>query len=718
MSNRRLHRVLLAGALCVLGFGAMSASAAPWRTYPAGEAPTDRIIVRWRDSGVTAMQITNNADRAARLSRSTGVTLRAVREIHDRLDVVQLDAPVSGAALRRVVAKLGADLAVQYAEPDRIRYALGIPNDPRFVAGSDANGQWQGQWYLNDPTPDTPAAIGATTAWDSATGTPYIIAIIDTGVDYTHPDLGLYASGGKLLPGRDFVCNDAGVDCTSTATGNTFVIANDGDGWDADATDPGDWLTVADVAPGGLCPGEGLGPNKDEAAPSTWHGTRVAGIAGAITNNGVGVAGVAPGAYLLPVRVLGKCQGYMSDIVAGMYWAAGLTTSDTTSFPANAYPAQILNLSLGGTGTCTQTEQDAVNAILQGSHLIVAAAGNDGGPMLAPANCTGVIAVAGIRQIGTKVGYSNVSTTAAAITIAAPAGNCVNLNTFHPWTLPCLFSIETTSNDGSTTLDTDPTHAFYTYALMKPGYTGNILNEGTVGTSFAAPIVSGVAAMMIEANPNLTAVQLTARLQASATPFPVPATAPAGGTCHVAALTTDSTGAYTDVQTDECTCTTATCGAGMLNAAAALARSLYPLASMTTSTDKASVGEHVTLDGSGSSAAGNFTIVSYQWTSDPAVSIENATSAVATIVFPALRPITVTLTVTDSAGRQDTVTKTINSVALSEGGGGGLLGPASLLLLAAGAGMAFRRRQATSAGKLTGSLSHPSRPDRSQGESI
>lgn len=718
MSNRRLHWVLLAGVLCALALGSVSASAAPWRTYPAGEAPTDRIIVRWRDSGVTEMQITSNTDRAARLSRSTGISLRAVRAIHDRLDVVQLDAPLAGAALKRVVAQLGADLAVKYAEPDRVRYALGVPNDPRFVAGSDANGQWEGQWYLNDPTPAVPAAIGATTAWDSATGTPYIIAIIDTGVDYIHPDLGRYGvGGGKLLPGRDFVCNDSGVNCTSTAN-ETFVMANDPDGWDADPSDPGDWLTVADVAPGGLCPGEGQGPNKDQAAPSTWHGTRVAGIAGAITNNGIGVAGVAPGAFLLPVRVLGKCQGYMSDIVAGMYWAAGLTTSDTTSIPVNAYPAQILNLSLGGVGACTQTEQDAVNTILQNSHLIVAAAGNDGGPMLAPANCTGVISVAGIRHTGTKVGYSNVSTTAAAITIAAPAGNCVNLNTFHPWTLPCLYSIETTSNDGLTAPDIDPTHAFYTYALMVPGYTGNILNEGTVGTSFAAPIVSGVAAMMIEANPNLTAVQLIARLQASATPFPVPSPAPAGGVCHVAALTTDSTGAYTDIQTDECTCTTATCGAGMINAAAALARSLNPLASMTTSTDKASVGESVTLDGSASSAAASYTIASYQWTSDPAVSIENATTAVAKLIFPALRPITVTLTVTDSAGRTDTVTKTINSVALSQGGGGGIVGPAGLLLLAAGAGLAFRRRQGMSAAMLRGSLEHPSFPDKSRGESI
>ncbi len=352
----------------------------------AGEAPTDRIIVRWRDTGVSAIQITGTEARAARLSQSTGVALRAVRQIRDRLDVVRLDAPLAGAAMRRVVARLNSDLAVKYAEPDAARYALGFPagppDDPHFVAGSDANGDWLGQWYLKDPSVTAPAAIGATTAWRTASGAPFIIAVLDSGVDYKHPDLGLHGDGkgGKLLPGRDFVCNDSSANCTSAATGYTYVIANDGNGWDIDATDPGDWLTAAQVAPGGLCPGHGEGPSKDQAVSSTWHGTRVAGIAAAITNNGQGIAGVAPGAYILPMRVLGKCQGYMSDIVAGMYWAAGLTTSTASGLAANPYPAQVLNLSLGGSDPCTQTEQDAVTAIIQDGHLIVAAAGNDGGP--------------------------------------------------------------------------------------------------------------------------------------------------------------------------------------------------------------------------------------------------------------------------------------------------------------------------------------------------
>ena len=722
MSNRARHQALIAGALGIVAGAWLTASAAPLRSYALGEAPTDRVIVRWRDTGVAAMQITSNEARAVRLSQSTGIPLRAVREIHDRLDVMRLDAPLRGAAMRDVLARLSADLAVKYAEPDAARYALlypdsGPPDDPHFVAGTDLNGQWLGQWYLKDPDSTAPAAVGATSVWKDyrgapKVGLPYVIAVLDTGIDFNHEDLGLYGRGGKLLPGVDFVCNDSSTNCTSTTAGNTYLIANDGDGWDDDATDPGDWLTLDDIATGGLCPGHGEGLNHDQAVNSTWHGTRVAGIAAAITNNGKGVAGVAPNALIVPVRVLGKCKGYMSDIVEGMYWAAGLATSSATSVRPNAYPAQVLNLSLGGSDPCSKTEQDAVTTITQDGHLIVAAAGNDGGPVLTPASCIGVLSVAGLRHVGTKVGYSNVSSTAAAISIAAPAGNCFYLLE-HPFAALCLYSIETTSNEGKTLL-LDPVSgglpSFYTYAQMVPGYSGNILNEGTAGTSFAAPIVAGVAVMMIQANPNMNASQLIARMQAGALPFPVPATAPTGGICHVATLAQDSGGVYNDIQIKDCQCTTATCGAGMLNAPGAIAQALYPLASLITSTDKATVGETVKLDGSASTASSG-TIASYQWKANPDVSIANATSAKATLVFPALRPITVTLTVTDSFGRQDVATRTINSVALSAGGGGGSMGPAGLLALALGALAAgFRRRWSASPAMLCGWLPRRLRP--------
>ena len=707
MFSRSRHAKRLAGALCALVVVASglapAASAAPWRAFSEGNLPNDRVIVKWRDSGVAAVQIPTTEARAARLSQATGIALQPLRQIRGRLDVMRLANPMAGAALRQVLARLNADPSVQYAEIDGRRYALAAPNDPRFLAGGDANGQWQGQWYLNDSSSTTPAAIGATTAWDSAKGVGQVIAVIDTGIDLTHPDLGLYGDGrgGKLLPGFDFVCNDSGKNCASGTTGNTYLQANDGNGWDGDSTDPGDWLSTAEVAKGGPFASCGDGPNNDQAIDSTWHGTRVAGIAAAITDNALGVAGVAPEALILPVRVIGKCSGFVSDIVAGMYWAAGMTEADITSagtsVPSNLHPAQVLNLSIGGRAPCSQTEQAAVSAIGV-AHVIVIAAGNDGGPVSAPANCMGAVAVAGLRHIGTKVGYSNVSSTAAAVTIAAPAGNCVNLNSTHPFTLPCLYSIETTSNDGLTT----PGKPFYTYALMRPGSKGNLLNEGSAGTSFAAPIVSGVIALMIDANPKLSVAELVARLKDSATPFPTPATPASGGTCHVATLAQDANKNYSDVQDKDCQCTTATCGAGMVNAAAALGRAQFPLPSITTSASKATIGQSVTLDGSASTAANGYRITAYHWSSDPTVEIANATSAVAKLVFPALRPLTLTLLVTDNAGRQAFTTATIDSQILKAGGGRGALGTSALLGLAFGAGITFLRRRGIRAAMLGG----------------
>ncbi len=681
------RRSIAAVFVTALALATSLAGAAPYRRS-AVALPTDRVIVKWREQGVAAMRIDSVEGRAAQLQSSSGVRLRALRNVHDKLDVLRLDRALTGRALQSTVARLRLDPSVEYAEPDaRVSahaFPADPPDDPRFVAGEDATGSWRGQWYLQDGLAQnaaaaTPSALGATTAWTTTTGTPNIIvAVLDTGIDFDHPDLGRHAAGGPVLPGRDFVGCDDGTDSCSDAT--NALIANDGDGWDADATDPGDWVDSGDL-------GAASGVFADcETGDSSWHGTRVAGIIAARTDNATGMAAIAPGVLIQPVRVLGKCTGYLSDVIAAMRWAAGLSVAGVA---VNPTPATIINLSLGAPQPCSTAEQDAVDEIKTRGVVIVASAGNDGGPVNTPANCQGVIAVAGLRHAGTKVGYSSVGSTAASVSIAAPAGNCVNITTGSE----CLYSIETASDAGKTVLASP----VYTYSVLKPGYTGNTTNVANVGTSFAAPMVAGVAALMASVNLNLTPSLLAARMQAAATPFPAPTVdennAPIA-TCTVRSAATDGDGNYTDVPAEPtaCVCTTATCGAGMVNAATAVAAALRPIARFTASDGTGSVGQTIRLDGGASAAANGHTITTWTWTSSPSVSIEGANRSVASFVFPALRPITVTLTVADDAGRQDAATLTIDSsTGIGSGGGSGALG-AELLALAGLALARWRRR--------------------------
>src|ERR1700730_13364345 len=145
-----------------------------------------------------------------------------------------------------------------------------------------------------------------------------------------------------------------------------------------DASDPGDWVTQADLAKPECSSGT--------AGNSSWHGTRVSGLLGALSNNGTGIAGVTWSAWLLPVRVLGKCGGLDSDIVAGMLWAAGIPVSGA---PNNPYPARIENMSLGGTGSCPRLYADVIAQLTAKGVLVVASAGNEGGAGGRGAHCAG-----------------------------------------------------------------------------------------------------------------------------------------------------------------------------------------------------------------------------------------------------------------------------------------------------------------------------------------
>ena len=594
-----------------LGVAGVSTEFNPVRTRPhaTADAAVEHLIIKLRETAsagaVTAAavaseeaQIEAGRQRVAILAGRHGLMLKMTRAITARMHVMHLDSALAAESLAKTLEALRGDPEVEYAEVDQRRYAHATPNDSLFATQ---------QWYLQNSAA-TPAAIDAMTAWDTTTGSAtLVIADLDTGVRYDHPDLLATSAGGRLLPGYCFI-SDSFVANNTTCPG-------------ADASDPGDWVAQSDLSHPECSGGT--------AQNSSWHGTRTAGILGAITNNMTGIAGVTWQTQILPVRVLGKCGGSDSDIVTAMLWAAGIhVTVNGVAVPDNTHPARVMNMSFGATGSCPSVYTDVINQLTAKGVLIVVSAGNEGGPVDAPANCAGVAGVGGIRHVGTKVGFSSLG---PEVALSAPAGNCVN-------TAPgstCLYPITTTFNQGTTTPGTN-------------GYTDQV-NNPNLGTSFSAPLVSGIGALMAAMNSTLNSCRLISRLKEGALPFPQTSTT-SSTMCHVPA-------GASDVQTSECICTLdgKTCGAGMANAPGALKAAVRPVAAVTVPST-VTAGQGVMLQGGASAAVPGHTITTYQWASVGAqtLSVQNGTTATATVTAPSCGLGTVRLTVTDDMNRQDT----------------------------------------------------------------
>jgi serine protease len=591
---------LLAASLWLAAAGHAQESNPARRLPPNFTDDTSRVLVKLLGEVAKGEQATQSAsDKVAALAVRSRVALRGRRALGSSLHVLELD---SGESTEAQLERLRADAEVEYVELDRRRFVHALPNDPLYTQ----------QWY-QQVNAATPSAIDAEHAWDVTSGTTgVVIAVLDTGVRFDHPDLGRAQLGGRLLPGYDFVANAA--------------TANDGNGRDADPSDPGDFVTQAD---------RGTSPFQNcEAVDSSWHGTRVAGIVGARTNNSEGMAGTTWAPWVLPVRVLGKCGGFDSDILAGMLWAAGVHVDGV---PDNPYPARVENLSLGSISACSFAYQDVIEELAVRGTLVVASAGNEGGPVGSPANCVGTVGVAGLRHAGTKVGYSSLG---PEVALSAPAGNCVNLQG------ACLFPISTTTNLGTTV----PGANSYTDQINR-----------NVGTSFSAPIVAAIAGLMSSVNGNLSPAQMRARLIEGATaPFPV-SSDPTVPMCHVPA-------GPGDVQGLECSCTTSTCGAGMANAAAAVAAARRPIAAMITPAS-VSAGQNVLLSAAGSAAACNRTLAAFEWSvaAGPGVITGNPTPDSAVVVAPAAGSFTVRVTVRDDQGRADTADVLVTPTAATTG---------------------------------------------------
>lgn len=465
---------------------------------PRAGMPTARIIVKFRDPALARAAVLEAAP-LARLSAAAGLPLAHDRRMSGEAQLLRLPRRLPLSEVESIAKRLAALPEVEYAEPDLVLFPARLPNDPLYG----------NQWHYQEPF-SAPGGINLPPAWDFTQGSPsVVVAVIDTGLrPHADIDNNILDNSGHVVPGYDFVSADAALGCPTTAPYNGACVANDGDGRDSDPSDPGDWISAGEsngTEAGGFfagCP----------VSSSSWHGTHVAGTIGAQSDNALGVAGINWQAKILPVRVLGKCGGYISDIIDGARWAAGLSVPGV---PANSNPAKVLNLSLGGPSpSCPAALQNAINEIRAAGAVVVVAAGNANVDASGetPANCNGVITVAAVRRDGGRASYSNFG---SAVEIAAPGGDA-------PLASDGVLS---TWNNGSTTPGSDA------YAWM-------------AGTSMAAPHVSGVVSLMLSLNPSLTPDEILTKIQATARAFP--------------------TGTGSD-------CSTSLCGAGIINAAAAVA---------------------------------------------------------------------------------------------------------------------------------------------------
>lgn len=441
---------------------------------------TDRLIVKFKDP-VLGKAAALRPEFVRAFGARGGVALNHLRVMSGNNQVFKLPRRMKLDEAQGIAKKLSQDPDVEYAVPDRLMFPMQVPNDTSYAS----------QWHYKSPDLDNErAGINLPPAWDVTTGSSsVVVGVIDTGI-VNHADL-----QGRVLPGYNFVSDP--------------VMAGNGVGRTSDASDLGDWVTSQESSDpsSGLC--------GCYVTNSSWHGTHVAGTIGAASNNGTGVTGINWSSKILPVRVLGKCGGYWSDIIDGMRWAAGLSVPGV---PANPNPAKVLSMSLGGGGACDAVIQDAINEIVAAGVTIVVAAGNSGLDLFStdftPAVCKDVITVAAVNRDGGVASYSNYG---QILKIAAPGGQQSSAGDPN--------GVLSTLNSGTTSPVPSPSGDTYGYYQ---------------GTSMATPHVTGVVSLMLSVNPALTPAQVLGVLQATARPF-------------------SATG-YSF------RCTTSTCGAGIADA--------------------------------------------------------------------------------------------------------------------------------------------------------
>lgn len=419
----------------------------------------DGFIVTYRDGSVerTHASDANRSTQAASTrfsklgstsaTRSAAMTATWSRKTAVGSDVLRTSRKLTSSEASAFMAQLAADPAVAHVEPDVMMHAVrdihatGVPTDPSYAAK---------QWHYADPV----GGINLPAALDIADGAGVVVAVIDTGIT-AHPDLDTSLANA----GYDFI-----TDALVSGRAENGRVAG---GWDT-----GDWTNE---------PLYNFVCGQDEA--SSWHGTHVAGTVSELTDNGVGLAGVAGRAQVLPVRVLGHCGGATSDIADAVVWASG---GHVDGVPDNTHPASVINMSLGGGGICGASDVLGVaiaSAVSRGVTVVVAA-GNSGADAakFSPASCPGTITVGATGITGKRAFYSNYG---APVTLAAPGGGIY------------------VNDDPATQVEASPNG--FVWQALNGGTTipGDPVYGGYAGTSQATPHVAGTVALMLGATRQL-----------------------------------------------------------------------------------------------------------------------------------------------------------------------------------------------------------------------
>lgn len=455
-------------ALSLTGLGAMAAEEPPVPTAPAkqvgGTATTAEIPDVARGIVVKTTTSSPSDGLLAATDKALGTEAEVVDDskITTKISTIVFDQEISGDDAGEVAATIAERSDVEWATPDRIYRAQAAPP----VAPNDQYFGQQTNLWDTISSPVGGYSIKAPSLWRKTIGsTATTVAVIDSGILPAHPDL-----AGKVVPGYDMISSAAD--------------ARDGNGRDPDPTDMGDWTTASQCALG------------EEKTDSSWHGTFVAGQIAAATNNGIGIAGVAPNVRVQAVRALGPCGGTSSDIFAAMTWASG---GPVSGLPSNPTPAKIINMSLASSPmsasqralACRAYGDVAAAGNARGS-IFIAAAGNDGANAntVAPASCPGFISVGATSAKGFSAIYSNIGST---VDLSAPGGD--------PFVEGGTDRILSLSNNGTT----GPNSGGYGYGKSQ-------------GTSMAAPQVAGAAALLHSLGFNSPS-ELTNALYASVSPF-------------------------------------------------------------------------------------------------------------------------------------------------------------------------------------------------------